>query len=139
MSDSKPILSAEDIAAGWVAHDGKRQPVDGEIFVEARTRTGHRKTARADYWRLQWESDLIAAYRIVQSIAEKVEEVREAYTPEREALLAAMRDPNEAMIQRDEPKPATCKPTLQVQRIPRSPLLTVAPIPKNGFSLWGAQ
>lgn len=47
-------------------------------------------------------------------------------------------DPNAAMIQRDEPKPAAAPKDTPASKQVRSPLLTVAAIPKTGFSLWGA-
>lgn len=48
-------------------------------------------------------------------------------------------DPNAAMIERDEVRVVDAQIVLGTPRTPTSPLLTVAPIPRNGFSLWGVE
>jgi hypothetical protein len=48
-------------------------------------------------------------------------------------------DPNAAMIARDERQAPAREVVLATPRAPTSPLLTVAPIPRTGFSLWGVE
>ena len=144
-----------------------------ELLFACGEKTRHRSLAGSWSWSLEQGGYTIVAYRVVQPVAEKtadpsLSELAERFKnapckevsgrlfkrtgtpeqqaetdPEREKLLAQMRDPNAAMIQRDmdfiqDLKKAIVESLEAKKAAPRSPLLTVASIPKTGFSLWGA-
>lgn len=134
-------LTAQQIAEGWIAHDGGPCPVPQDTVVEALLRSGGAFNDRAgvlgsgsvDNWRqsnhADWGGLDVMAYRVVG---------RSVAAPKPQPAL----DPNAAMLARDERTydvdamagsgcifPPACPE--------RCNLLVVADIPRTGFSLWG--